>query len=139
MYKKKLIYLWFRLETKLLKEEDPFLKLIIASELTNDQELLPKLAKDVLEVAEKSVKIETDTRSTSQILEGLAMIMIPTTVESFLPKKQYFVESSDNDLCTSKIINFYLSKYCWTFYSLCKASDSSILIKKKKKIKQIII
>nr|XP_050863720.1 uncharacterized protein LOC127070009 [Vespula vulgaris] len=90
------------IETKLLKEEDPFLKLIIASELTNDQELLPKLAKDVLEVAEKSVKIETDTRSTSQILEGLAMIMIPTTVESFLPKKQYFVESSDNDLCTNE-------------------------------------
>ncbi|XP_046831751.1 uncharacterized protein LOC124429910 [Vespa crabro] len=90
------------IESKLSKEEDPFLKLIIASELTNDQELLPKLAKDVLEVAEKSVKIETDVRSKSQILEGLAMIMIPTTVETFLPKKQYFVESSDNDLCANE-------------------------------------
>ncbi|KAI4481857.1 hypothetical protein M0804_009378 [Polistes exclamans] len=91
------------IESKLSKEEDPFLKLIIASELTNDEELLPKLAKDVLEVAEKSVKMTKETtKSKSQILEGLALIMAPTNVENSVPKKQYFVESSDNDLCTNE-------------------------------------
>ncbi|XP_043488062.1 uncharacterized protein LOC122514992 [Polistes fuscatus] len=91
------------IESKLSKEEDPFLKLIIASELTNDEELLPKLAKDVLEVAEKSVKMTTETtKSKSQILEGLALIMAPTNIENSVPKKQYFVESSDNDLCTNE-------------------------------------
>ncbi|XP_015185813.1 PREDICTED: uncharacterized protein LOC107071371 [Polistes dominula] len=91
------------IESKLSKEEDPFLKLIIASELTNDEELLPKLAKDVLEVAEKSVQMTTETtKSKSQILEGLALIMAPTNIENSVPKKQYFVESSDNDLDTNE-------------------------------------
>ncbi|XP_020287782.1 uncharacterized protein LOC109856664 [Pseudomyrmex gracilis] len=74
--------------------EDPFLELAIASETTTDYETLLRIAKSALATSEASMKTTVDP----QILAHLGMIAPPTAEKSIVIKKQYFVESSDNDL-----------------------------------------
>lgn len=73
--------------------EDPFLELAIASETTTNYEILLQIAKSALATSEASVKTAIDP----EILAHFAMIPPPIT-EKFIVKKQYFMESSDNDL-----------------------------------------
>lgn len=73
--------------------EDPFLELAITSETTTDYEILLQIAKSALAASEASVKTTIDP----QILAHFAMIPPPIT-EKLIVKKQYFMESSDNDL-----------------------------------------
>ncbi|XP_025267346.1 uncharacterized protein LOC105257199 isoform X3 [Camponotus floridanus] len=73
--------------------EDPFLELAIASETTTNYEILLQIAKSALAASEASVKTAIDP----QILAHFAMIPPPIT-EKFIVKKQYFMESSDNDV-----------------------------------------
>lgn len=73
--------------------EDPFLELAIASETTTNYEILLQIAKSALAASEASVKTAIDP----QILPHFAMIPPPIT-EKFIVKKQYFMESSDNDV-----------------------------------------
>lgn len=89
-----------RLESGSEEEEDPLLKLVIASETTSDYDLLLKLAKEVLTFAENSTK--THQILDSQILENFGMFGLPKASEKSAAKKQYFVESSDNDLCANE-------------------------------------
>lgn len=88
---KYLIYI----ETKALEAaiEDPFLELAIVSETTTDYDILLQIAKSALVASETSIKTTIDP----QILAHFAMIAPPTTEKSIV-KKQYFMESSDNDL-----------------------------------------
>ncbi|KAL6435817.1 hypothetical protein ACFW04_005589 [Cataglyphis niger] len=82
-------------QTKALEAaiEDPFLELVIASETTNiNYEILLQMAKSALAASEASMKTMVD----SQILAHFAMIAPPVTEKSIV-KKQYFIESSDND------------------------------------------
>ncbi|KMQ98799.1 transient receptor potential cation channel subfamily v member 6 [Lasius niger] len=82
-------------QTKALEAaiEDPFLELAIVSETTTDYEILLQIAKSALVASETSIKTTIDP----QILAHFAMIAPPTTEKSIV-KKQYFMESSDNDL-----------------------------------------
>ncbi|XP_029669571.1 uncharacterized protein LOC115239269 [Formica exsecta] len=81
-------------QTKALEAaiEDPFLELVIASETAIDHEILLQIAKSALATSEASMKTTID----SQILAHFAMIAPPVTEKSIV-KKQYFIESSDND------------------------------------------
>ncbi|XP_050466504.1 uncharacterized protein LOC126859345 isoform X3 [Cataglyphis hispanica] len=81
-------------QTKALEAaiEDPFLELVIASETTINYEILLQMAKSALAASEASMKTMVD----SQILAHFAMIAPPVTEKSIV-KKQYFIESSDND------------------------------------------
>ncbi|XP_029163221.1 uncharacterized protein LOC114934682 [Nylanderia fulva] len=83
-------------QTKALEaaSEDPFLELAIASETTTDYEILLQIAKSALAASEASMKTAID----AQILAQFAMIAPPLTTEKVIVKKQYFMESSDNDL-----------------------------------------
>lgn len=84
------------IETKALEEaaEDPFLALAIASEATTDYKTLLQMAKSALATSEASMKATIDP----QILAHFAMVAPPITEKSTIVKKQYFMESSDNDL-----------------------------------------
>jgi len=84
------------IETKALEEtvEDPFLELAIASETATDYKTLLQMAKSALATSEASTKATIDP----QILAHFAMVAPPTTEKSNVIKKQYFMESSDNDL-----------------------------------------
>ncbi|XP_032691280.1 uncharacterized protein LOC116853977 [Odontomachus brunneus] len=74
--------------------EDPFLELAIASE-TEDYDTLLQMAKSALATSEASMVAAVDP----QILAHFTMIAPPPVVEKpVIVKKQYFVESSDNDL-----------------------------------------
>lgn len=74
--------------------EDPFLELAIASE-TEDYETLLRMAKSALATSEASMVAAVDP----QILAHFTMIAPPPVVEKpAIVKKQYLVESSDNDL-----------------------------------------
>ncbi|KAG5317206.1 TRPV6 protein, partial [Pseudoatta argentina] len=83
-------------QTKALEEtvEDPFLELAIASETTTDYKTLLQIAKSALATSEASMKTTIDP----QILAHFAMVAPPTIEKSSIVKKQYFMESSDNDL-----------------------------------------
>ncbi|XP_018406237.1 PREDICTED: transient receptor potential cation channel subfamily V member 4 [Cyphomyrmex costatus] len=83
-------------QTKALEEtvEDPFLELAIASETTTDYKTLLQMAKSALATSEASMKTTIDP----QILAHFAMVAPPTIEKSTIVKKQYFIESSDNDL-----------------------------------------
>ncbi|XP_025075486.1 uncharacterized protein LOC105432571 [Pogonomyrmex barbatus] len=87
--------------TKALEEsvEDPFLELAIASETTTDYKTLLQMAKSALATSEASMKTAIDP----QILAHFAMVAPPTTEKSTV-KKQYFMESSDNDLGGSNLL-----------------------------------
>ncbi|XP_011167034.1 uncharacterized protein LOC105200930 [Solenopsis invicta] len=82
-------------QTKALEEavEDPFLELAIASESTTDYKSLLQIAKSAVATSEASMKTTIDP----QILAHFAMVAPPTTEKSTVVKKQYFMESSDND------------------------------------------
>ncbi|XP_014479481.1 PREDICTED: uncharacterized protein LOC106746875 [Dinoponera quadriceps] len=85
-------------QTKAQEEvvEDPFLELAIASETTEDYDTLLKMAKSALANSEASM---IATTVDPQILAHFAMIAPPSVIEKpAIVKKQYFVESSDNDL-----------------------------------------
>ncbi|XP_018352954.1 PREDICTED: transient receptor potential cation channel subfamily V member 4 [Trachymyrmex septentrionalis] len=83
-------------QTKALEEtvEDPFLELAIASETTTDYKTLLQIARSALATSEASMKTTIDP----QILAHFAMVAPPTIEKSSIVKKQYFMESSDNDL-----------------------------------------
>ncbi|XP_024876105.1 transient receptor potential cation channel subfamily V member 4 [Temnothorax curvispinosus] len=83
-------------QTKALEEavKDPFLALAIASETTTDYKTLLQMAKSAVATSEASMKTTIDP----QILAHFAMVAPPTTEKSTIVKKQYFIESSDNDL-----------------------------------------
>ncbi|XP_017759650.1 PREDICTED: uncharacterized protein LOC108550418 [Eufriesea mexicana] len=73
--------------------QDPLLELVIASENTSD-------AGTLLEIAERAAAdFETGASSkiNLQILEQFTMTKIPMEEKVTVRKKQYFVESSDND------------------------------------------
>lgn len=97
------------IETKALENatEDPFLELAIASETTTDYKTLLQIAKSAAATSEASMKTTIDP----QILAHFAMVAPSTTEKSTIVKKQYFMESSDNDLGGKyKIIE--VKKYC---------------------------
>ncbi|XP_054004497.1 uncharacterized protein LOC128890222 isoform X1 [Hylaeus anthracinus] len=72
---------------------DPLLDLVIASENTIDPEILKKMAERVLASAETSASSKVNLN----ILEQFTMTKIPVEEQTTVVKKQYFVESSDND------------------------------------------
>ncbi|XP_072745359.1 uncharacterized protein Iav [Anoplolepis gracilipes] len=72
--------------------EDPLLELAIASETTTDYEILLQIAKSALVASEVSMKTTIDP----QVLAHFALIA-PPIIEKPIVKKQYFIESSDND------------------------------------------
>lgn len=76
--------------------DDPFLELAIASETTEDYDTLLQMAKSALATSE----VSTVTTVDPQILAHFTMIAPPSMVveKPTIVKKQYFVESSDNDL-----------------------------------------
>jgi len=77
--------------------EDPFLELVVASETAADYESLLPMARSALVASEASMRATQVVDS--QILAHLAIIA-PSTIDEkpVVVKKQYFVESSDNDL-----------------------------------------
>lgn len=76
---------------------DPFLELAIA-ETTADYETLLQIAKSALATSEASMKTTTVDTVDPQILAHFTMVAPPITEKSTIVKKQYFVESSDNEL-----------------------------------------
>ncbi|EFN84766.1 uncharacterized protein LOC105182976 [Harpegnathos saltator] len=72
--------------------EDPFLELAIASETTEDYDTLLQMAKSALATSEASTTVDP------QILAHFTMIAPPPVEKPIVVKKQYLVESSDNDL-----------------------------------------
>ncbi|XP_076282451.1 transient receptor potential cation channel subfamily V iav [Lasioglossum baleicum] len=73
--------------------QDPLLELVIASENMSDHEILMKIAQRVL----ASVDVPVDPKINLQIVEQFTMIKMPVEELVAPVKKQYFVESSDND------------------------------------------
>lgn len=86
----------FNIVTKAQEEgiQDPLLDLAIASEITKDYDTLLEMAKSAVATSEASKKVSVNP----QILSHFTMIVPPVIEESITVKKQYFVESSDNDL-----------------------------------------
>lgn len=80
--------------------QDPLLELVIASENTNDPETLLEIAKR----AAAGFETETSSKINLQILEQFTMTKIPMEEKVNVTRKQYFVESSDNDFGGNKII-----------------------------------
>ncbi|XP_006610585.1 uncharacterized protein LOC102678884 isoform X4 [Apis dorsata] len=73
--------------------QDPLLELVIASENTNDPETLLEIAKR----AAAGFETETSSKINLQILEQFTMTKIPMEEKVSVTRKQYFIESSDND------------------------------------------
>ncbi|XP_043512681.1 transient receptor potential cation channel subfamily V member 4 [Frieseomelitta varia] len=73
--------------------QDPLLELVIASENTNDPETLLEIARR----AAASSDAGTSSKINLQILEQFTMTKIPMEEKVTDTKKQYFIESSDND------------------------------------------
>ncbi|XP_050491964.1 uncharacterized protein LOC126874205 isoform X5 [Bombus huntii] len=73
--------------------QDPLLELVIASENTDDPETLLKIA----ERAAANFEVESSSKINLQILEQFTMTKLPMEEKVAARKKQYFVESSDND------------------------------------------
>ncbi|XP_068985574.1 uncharacterized protein iav isoform X5 [Bombus flavifrons] len=73
--------------------QDPLLELVIASENTHDPETLLKIA----ERAAANFEVESSSKINLQILEQFTMTKLPMEEKVAATKKQYFVESSDND------------------------------------------
>ncbi|XP_033351267.1 uncharacterized protein LOC117234299 isoform X1 [Bombus vosnesenskii] len=73
--------------------QDPLLELVIASENTDDPETLLKIA----ERAAANFEVESSSKINLQILEQFTMTKLPMEEKVAATKKQYFVESSDND------------------------------------------
>ncbi|XP_017798463.1 PREDICTED: uncharacterized protein LOC108579435 [Habropoda laboriosa] len=73
--------------------QDPLLELLAASENTSDPETLLKIARR----AAADVEEATSAKINLQILEQFTMTKIPVEEQVAVKKKQYFVESSDND------------------------------------------
>ena len=92
--------------------EDPLLDLIIATEESVcDEEKLHRLAHSARLVGESAVTVKSDADSSfleRLALGGLGLAALPE-MPSKPPeprKKQYLVESSDNDICASRWISF---------------------------------
>lgn len=73
--------------------QDPLLELVIASESTNDFKTLLKIA----ERAANDFESPVNPKINLQILEQFTMTKIPMEEQVTVKKKQYFIESSDND------------------------------------------
>ncbi|XP_046142105.1 uncharacterized protein LOC114873115 isoform X2 [Osmia bicornis bicornis] len=73
--------------------QDPLLELVIASESTNDSKMLLKIA----ERAANDFDSPANPKINLQILEQFTMTKIPMEEQVTVKKKQYFIESSDND------------------------------------------
>lgn len=84
--------------------QDPLLELVIASENTNDPETLLEIAKR----AAAGFETETSSKINLQILEQFTMTKIPMEEKVNVTRKQYFVESSDNDFGGDNKIIFIL-------------------------------
>ncbi|XP_076222238.1 transient receptor potential cation channel subfamily V iav isoform X3 [Nomia melanderi] len=80
--------------------QDPLLDLVIASESTTDNEILMKIAR----CAAASVDVPADSKLNLQILEQFTMIKIPVEEQLTATKKQYFIESSDNDFAGDNLL-----------------------------------
>ncbi|XP_076249498.1 transient receptor potential cation channel subfamily V iav [Calliopsis andreniformis] len=74
--------------------QDPLLELVIASENTTDYNTLTKLAQAA---ASANFEVPVNSKLNLQILEQFTMTKIPMEEQTVTVKKQYFVESSDND------------------------------------------
>ena len=91
--KKHQIYI-FILDSSMAEDfQDPLLELVIASENTDDPETLLKIA----ERAAANFEVESSSKINLQILEQFTMTKLPMEEKVAATKKQYFVESSDND------------------------------------------
>lgn len=84
--------------------QDPLLELVIASENTNDPETLLEIAKR----AAAGFETEASSKINLQILEQFTMTKIPMEEKVSVTRKQYFVESSDNDFGGDDKIIFIL-------------------------------
>lgn len=92
--KKKLQIYIFILDSSMAEDfQDPLLELVIASENTDDPETLLKIA----ERAAANFEVESSSKINLQILEQFTMTKLPMEEKVAATKKQYFVESSDND------------------------------------------
>ncbi|XP_071856344.1 transient receptor potential cation channel subfamily V iav isoform X3 [Bombus fervidus] len=80
--------------------QDPLLELVIASENTDDPETLLKIA----ERAAANFEVESSSKINLQILEQFTMTKLPMEEKVTATKKQYFVESSDNDFGGDNIL-----------------------------------
>ncbi|CAK9825541.1 Transient receptor potential cation channel subfamily V member 6 [Anthophora retusa] len=81
--------------------QDPLLELSIASENTSDPETLLKIAQRAAAAVEEEA---TGTKINLQILEQFTMTKIPVEEQITVKKKQYFVESSDNDFAGDNLL-----------------------------------
>ncbi|XP_076629860.1 transient receptor potential cation channel subfamily V iav [Colletes latitarsis] len=73
--------------------QDPLLNLVIASESTTDPETLLEIAQRAV----ASVEAPASSKINLEILEQFTMTKITAEEQPIVTKKQYFVESSDND------------------------------------------
>ncbi|XP_043256262.1 uncharacterized protein LOC122399562 [Colletes gigas] len=73
--------------------QDPLLNLVIASESTTDPETLLEIAQRAV----ASVEAPASSKINLEILEQFTMTKITADEQPIVAKKQYFVESSDND------------------------------------------
>ncbi|XP_076181975.1 transient receptor potential cation channel subfamily V iav isoform X4 [Ptiloglossa arizonensis] len=80
--------------------QDPFLDLVIASENTSDHGTLLEIAQRAV----ASVETPTSAKINLEILEQFTMTKIPVEEQTTVPKKQYFVESSDNDFAGDNLL-----------------------------------
>ncbi|XP_043583973.1 uncharacterized protein LOC122568367 isoform X3 [Bombus pyrosoma] len=80
--------------------QDPLLELVIASENTDDPETLLKIA----ERAAANFEVESSSKINLQILEQFTMTKLPMEEKVTATKKQYFVESSDNDFSGDNLL-----------------------------------
>ena len=91
------------------ENSDPLLDLVIASEVEgfNPKSFL-KLAESARLLSEASLKPENPSIDPT-ILEGFSItsIAMAASTKSTLVRKQYFIESSDNDVCGSKSRSVY--------------------------------
>lgn len=92
--------------------QDPFLDLVIASEYTNDHETLMKVAQAA---AASSSEVPVKPKLNLQILEQFTMTKVPVEEPVTIVKKQYFVESSDNDFGGNN--NTHLRSLCFRLNS----------------------
>ncbi|XP_076546096.1 transient receptor potential cation channel subfamily V iav [Osmia lignaria lignaria] len=80
--------------------QDPLLELVIASESTNDSKMLLKIA----ERAANDFDSPANPKINLQILEQFTMTKIPMEEQVIVKKKQYFIESSDNDFAGDNLL-----------------------------------
>lgn len=85
--------------------QDPLLELVIASETTTDYDTLMKIAQIA---ASSDFEVTANAKINLQILEQFTMTKIPVEEQVTTVRKQYFVESSDNDFGGNDFFEYYL-------------------------------